>query len=73
VQPSLTASIFLGAHTCAALAGAQKGPVVSISEAGLAGTPFVERDIVLGAGGLPAAPGTETLQVTLVATWQLID
>jgi hypothetical protein len=53
------------------LAGATLGEIISIDESSQTPSPSV-REAIGGAGGVPIAPGSQDLQVTVQVTWELI-
>ena len=60
------------AEQLAELAGAELGPVVSISENSHAPVVYAERAMAFAAdGGVPVQAGTESVQISLQVTWSL--
>ena len=60
------------AEQLAGMAGAELGPVVSISESTYTPVRYAERAMAFAAdGGVPVEAGTETVQISLQVTWAL--
>jgi hypothetical protein len=60
------------AEQLAGLAGAELGPVVTISESSFTPAPYVERAVAFAAdASVPVEPGTESVQISIQVTWSL--
>jgi hypothetical protein len=60
------------AEQLAGLAGAELGPVVTISESSYTPVPYVERAMAFAAdASVPVEPGTQSVQISVQVTWSL--